>query len=138
VTDPREALAEPTESFDPAGAELDPFPRFLRWWALAREASPYADAMTLADAEREGPAVGARMLSPAEALADLPAVQVTALGLKRASHGNTVGPEHLQSPWIPPSGLARRVRILEPGGALVAVAESRGGALHPVVVLGYN
>jgi len=97
-----------------------------------------ADAMTLADAEREGPAVGARMLSPAEALADLPAVQVTALGLKRASHGNTVGPEHLQSPWIPPSGLARRVRILEPGGALVAVAESRGGALHPVVVLGYN
>jgi len=54
VTDPREALAEPTESFDPAGAELDPFPRFLRWWALAREASPYADAMTLATASAAG------------------------------------------------------------------------------------
>jgi pyridoxamine 5'-phosphate oxidase len=54
VTDPRDAAADPSESFDPAGAEPDPFPRFLRWWALAREASPYADAMSLATASAAG------------------------------------------------------------------------------------
>jgi len=109
--------------------------------ALRRTASgrfTIAEAVTLADAEREGPGIAARLLSPSEALSSLPAVSVTDLGLKRASHGNSVGPEHLQGACIPVLAGGQRVRILDPGGVLLAVAESRGGALHPVVVLGYN
>jgi tRNA pseudouridine55 synthase len=97
-----------------------------------------ADAITLAEAEREGPGIAARLLSPAEALSSLPAVSVTDLGLRRAAHGNSVGPEHLRGAGMPLLAGGQRVRILEPGGALLAVAESRGGALHPIVVLGYN
>jgi tRNA pseudouridine55 synthase len=97
-----------------------------------------SESVTLAEAEREGPDVRARLLSPADALSGLPAVRVTELGLKRASHGNSVGPEHFASAWPPPSAGGARVRILGPEGALVAVAEARGGALHPLVVLGYN
>lgn len=48
------ADADPPESFDPAHAEPDPVARFARWWAQARAASPYADAMALATASRDG------------------------------------------------------------------------------------
>jgi pyridoxamine 5'-phosphate oxidase len=41
---------EPPERFDRAGAEPDPFKRFERWWAGARAASPFADAMVVASA----------------------------------------------------------------------------------------
>jgi tRNA pseudouridine55 synthase len=95
-----------------------------------------ADAISLAEAERLGAGVSARVLSPADALSDLPAAQVTDLGRKRAIHGNSLGAEHLVSAGLPPG--AGRVRILGPEGALLAVAEPRGGVLQPVVVLGYN
>jgi tRNA pseudouridine55 synthase len=97
-----------------------------------------ANAIPLAEAERLGPAVESRLLSPAEALADLPAVTVTPLGLRRAVHGNPLGPEHLAGRWIPPAGgpSARPVRILDADGRLIALAHARGGSLHPAVVLG--
>ena len=96
-----------------------------------------ADALPLADAERLGRDVAARLLSPAEALPDLPAVRLTEAGLRRALHGNPLGPEHLAGRWVPPAtSPGCRCRLLAPDGRLVALAHSRGGALHPVVVLG--
>jgi tRNA pseudouridine55 synthase len=95
-----------------------------------------ADAVPLAEAERMGREVAARVIPPAEALPHLPAVQVTALGLKRAVHGNALGPEHLEGRWVPPHGAGGPVRVLAPDGRLIALAHSRGGALHPAVVLG--
>ncbi len=94
------------------------------------------DAVPLTDAERMGPDVAGRLLAPAAALPDLPAVQVTELGYRRAAHGNSLAPEHLCGRWVPPAGGRQRVRVLGPQGELLALAESRGGALHPVVVLG--
>ena len=93
-------------------------------------------ALPLEEAERLGLDVVRHLISPADALPDLPAVELTDVGLKRAVHGNPVGPEHLAGRWIPPSTMGRRVRVLRPDGRLLALAESRGGALHPVVVLG--
>jgi tRNA pseudouridine55 synthase len=95
-----------------------------------------ADAMPLAIAERLGPGVAAHVIAPAAALPHLPSVQVTATGLKRAVHGNALGPEHLEGRWVPPHGAGGPVRVLGPDGELVALAHSRGGALHPAVVLG--
>jgi hypothetical protein len=80
--------------------------------------------------------VADRAIPPAAALPHLPSVQVTPLGLKRAVHGNALGPEHLEGRWIPPHGSGGPVRVLGPDGRLVALAHSRGGALHPAVVLG--
>ena len=97
-----------------------------------------AQALPLAEAERLGREVEAHLLTPADALADLPSVTVTEQGLKRAVHGNPLGPEHLEMRYVPSSGLtaAGRVRVLGPDGRLVALANSRGGLLHPAVVLG--
>lgn len=96
-----------------------------------------ADAVPLDEAERLGRALEARLLAPADALPDLPAVRLTEAGLKRALHGNPLGPEHLEGRWIPPAGTTPGpVRVLANDGRLVALAQSRGGALHPVVVLG--
>jgi tRNA pseudouridine55 synthase len=92
-------------------------------------------AISLESAERDGPGIGARLISPGAALPHLPSVTLTEVGLGRALHGNTVGPDHLAERWLPPPG-AGEVRLLGPDGALVALAHSRGGALHPVVVLG--
>jgi tRNA pseudouridine55 synthase len=96
-----------------------------------------ADAIGLDDAERLGRDLESRLLAPADAVPDLPAVQATEQGLKRVLHGNPVGPEHVEGHWIPPAGATRGpVRVLAADGHLVALAQSRGGALHPVVVLG--
>ncbi len=97
-----------------------------------------SDAIGLDEAERLGPDVASHLMTPAAALADLPAVELTEAGLKRAAHGNPVGPEHLAGRAVPPSGLGGPVRLLGPDGRLVALAGSRGGALHPAVVLGYD
>ena len=95
-----------------------------------------ADALPLADAERLGPAVEGRLVAPAAALGDLPAVEPNEVGLKRVGHGNWLGPEHLAR-WVAgPAVGGQRVRVLDAAGRLLALAEGRGGALHPVVVLG--
>ena len=90
----------------------------------------------MAQAERLGRDVASHVISPAAALPHLPAVQVTPMGLKRAVHGNALGPEHLEGRYVPPHGAGGPVRVLDSDGRLVALAHSRGGALHPAVVLG--
>jgi tRNA pseudouridine55 synthase len=94
------------------------------------------EALPLETAERLGPAIEARLIAPAAALPDLAAVSVTPAGLVRCTHGNPIGPEHLQGQWVPPATGDRPVKVLDAAGGLVALAHSRGGALHPVVVLG--
>ncbi|MFI5178447.1 MAG: tRNA pseudouridine(55) synthase TruB [Vicinamibacterales bacterium] len=94
-------------------------------------------ALPLEDAERLGRGIAARVLPPADALPELAAVRTTEAGLRRALHGNPLGPEHLESRWLPPATSPLPVKILaSDDGRLVALARSRGGALHPVVVLG--
>jgi tRNA pseudouridine55 synthase len=93
-------------------------------------------ALPLDVAERDGQAVAAQLLTPAEALADLPAVRLTPAGLKRAAHGNSLSPQHLAGQSVPSPTGGAPVRCLAEDGRLVALAHSRGGALHPVMVLG--
>jgi tRNA pseudouridine55 synthase len=93
-------------------------------------------AVAFDEAERLGRDVASRALSPRDALPDLLEVSLTDPGLKRALHGNPLGPEHLEARWLPPPTGAGPVKLLAGDGRLVALAHSRGGALHPVVVLG--
>ena len=94
------------------------------------------DAWRLDEAEAAGPATTAeRLISPADALPDLAAAEVTQAGLARVLHGNSLDQDHLVG--IPPVQDASPlpVRLLS-DGRLVALARWRAGALHPVVVLG--
>jgi tRNA pseudouridine55 synthase len=94
-----------------------------------------AAAMPMETAERLGTALEAHVMPPAEALGEMPAVELNAAGLKRAVHGNWLGPEHLVRPPDAAAGPSK-VRLMAAEGHLVAIAETRRGALHPVVVLG--
>jgi tRNA pseudouridine55 synthase len=95
-----------------------------------------ASAIPLDEAERLGREVESRLIPAAEALPHLPSVKMTASGLTRAMHGNPLGPTDLEGRWVPPAGVSGPVRLLAGDGRLVALAHSRGGALHPVTVLG--
>ena len=95
-----------------------------------------AEAIPLEEAERLGPGVSGRLIPAAEALPALVAVRLTEAGVRRARHGNSVGPEHVEGHWLPPPSTAGPVKVMAPDGELLALAHSRGGALHPVVVLG--
>ena len=73
-------------------------------------------------------------------LSDLPAVTLTAEGLRRAANGNSLSPGHLETAGYPPqapsTGPGPFVRVLDGAGAVLAVAERRpDGLLHPLVVL---
>ena len=94
-----------------------------------------SQAVPLEEVERLGRDLSGVLIAPADALPHLPTVQLTEAGLKRAAHGNPVGPEHLTNHWIP-AGSADPVKVLAPDGHLLALAHARGGALHPAVVLG--
>ena len=62
-----------------------------------------------------------------------PEVQLTEEGLRRAGHGNSLGPQHLAGRLPERPG---RVRVLDGAGELLAVAEGRpDGLLHPLLVL---
>jgi hypothetical protein len=65
-------------------------------------------------------------------LPDLPLATVTPDGLGRLKHGRELAPAHLAGP-VPAT--TRHCRLVDPAGTLMAVGESRGGFLHPVVVL---
>jgi tRNA pseudouridine55 synthase len=109
--------------------------------ALRRVASgsfSIEQAMPLEEAERLGADLAGRLLSPADALPHLAAVRLTEDGLRRARHGNPVSPGDLEGRHLPlpGPGPVLAVRLLGPDGQLVALAHARGGALHPVVVLG--
>lgn len=94
-----------------------------------------AQALSLDDAERQGPDIASRLITPAAALPDLAAVSLNEAGLRRAAHGNPLGPEHVRGA-IPPPTSSEPVRLMDAEGRLVALARSRGGALHPIIVLG--
>lgn len=94
-----------------------------------------SQAVTLEEAERLGPALDKYLINPADALAHFPSVTVNDLGLKRVTHGNPLSPGHLVGHFVPTSSTGEKVRILDESGALIALADSRGGALHPSVVI---
>jgi tRNA pseudouridine55 synthase len=95
-----------------------------------------SQAIPLEEAEALGPGLAGRLLSPADALPHLPAVRITELGLVRIRHGNAIGPDQLEGHALPPASTPGPIRLLAGDGQLVALGHSRGGALHPVVVLG--
>jgi hypothetical protein len=80
------------------------------------------------------------MVAPEDALPHLPGVTLTEAGLKRAIHGNWLGPEHVQDAPPGPAGHVEAPRslwkLLAPDGRLVGLAKAKAGAWHPVVVLG--
>jgi len=94
-----------------------------------------AYAIKLEDAERLGPGVETHLISPAAALAHFPFVTANMAGFKRATHGNSLAPHHLAGQVVPTTVADQKVRILGEDGSLIALANSRGGELHPVVVL---
>jgi len=94
-----------------------------------------AQAIKFEDAERLGPGVEAHLISAADALSHFPAVTANMAGFKRATHGNSLAPHHLAGQFVPVSIAGQKVRILAEDGSLIALADSRGGELHPTVVL---
>jgi tRNA pseudouridine55 synthase len=94
-----------------------------------------ADALTLEAMERVGGAIHTRLVTPSALLAGMAAVTPTEEGRRRVGHGNALAPAHFEGAFPGPSGDAR-VRVLDPSGELLAVAERRAdGLLHPLVVL---
>jgi tRNA pseudouridine55 synthase len=93
------------------------------------------NALPLAEAERLGAGVEEHMIPMATALADLPSVQLSEGGLIRVRHGNPIGPQLVEGAWVPASDQVQRIRLLGPDGALIALADLRGGLLHPSTVL---
>jgi tRNA pseudouridine55 synthase len=92
------------------------------------------DAATLDVLEEAGQGAVERLISLNALLADLPAVTLTAEGLRRAGNGNALAPEHLASPA--PLGATDRIRVLDAAGEVLSVAERRrDGLLHPLLVL---
>jgi tRNA pseudouridine55 synthase len=90
------------------------------------------DACTLEALESAG--AGVPCVIPMNALlADMPAVRLTDEGMRRAGHGNSLAAHHV-SGRLPETDV--RVRVLDAGGEVLAIAEARGdGLLHPLVVL---
>ena len=94
-----------------------------------------SQAIPFEEAERLGPGIERHLVNPADALSHFPAITVNDLGLKRVMHGNPLSPGHLKGHFVPTTGTGEKVRILDESGALIALADSRGGALHPSVVI---
>lgn len=92
-------------------------------------------ATSLDEADRLGPLLEPRLISPADALPELPAVTLSEGGMARVRHGNPVGQQLVTGQWVPTGAGAAKVRLLDEVGALVALADYRGGLLHPSVVL---
>ena len=57
-------------------------------------------ALSLDQAEGLGPDVAEHLIAPADAVGHLPAVRATPSGVRRVTHGNPVGPEHLETVWV--------------------------------------
>jgi tRNA pseudouridine55 synthase len=108
--------------------------------ALRRTASgdlTIRDAVPLADIEE--PASGrtralAGIVPLSGMLTALPGANLTPDGVRRAAHGRELGPDAF-SPAVMTAGAL--VRLLDPGGNLVGLAEpaATAGLLHPAVVL---
>ena len=104
-------------------------------------------AIALDTAERDQQAAIAALVPMAEVLPGLPSVVLTPEGANRVSHGQDVRPgdqevsslnSQLSALFLQPSALSPQpfVRLLDPRGELVAIAErTPAGLLHPSVVL---
>ncbi len=88
------------------------------------------------DRVESDPASGAARLVPMEdLLPGFPAAVLNEAGVRRVSHGNTVAAGHLARN-LTNAGIPSKVRLFDPTGTLVALADLQpGGVLHPVVVL---
>ena len=107
------------------------------------------DAVPLSTLERAGTDALRYLLPMNRLLEEYPAVVVNPRGLKRATHGNALGPEDLTGPPPfdllgtaisgvegPPAPSVPKTRVVDEDGSLLAIAEPvSGGLLHPVVVL---
>jgi tRNA pseudouridine55 synthase len=108
------------------------------------------DAMPMDAAERDPDAAAARLIPLAQMLRRFPVAALTADGVRRARNGQDIGPglgigdsgfgsknAECESLVPNPKSLSF-VRLLDPGGDLVGIAEPTGvaGLLHPFVVLG--
>jgi tRNA pseudouridine55 synthase len=94
-----------------------------------------AHAIPLEVIESEGTAGLERLIPMNRLLPGLPAVVLTDEGVRRASHGGTLGERDYVAPAeiVTDSG---RVRLVDETGALVGIAEARdAGLLHPFIVL---
>ena len=92
------------------------------------------EAVPLGTIEQAGPEALRHLLPMNRLLVEYPTVVVNPRGLKRATHGNALGPEDLAGP--PPAASAPKARVVDSDGSLLAIAEPvSGGLLHPVVVL---
>jgi tRNA pseudouridine55 synthase len=108
--------------------------------ALRRiESAGFGEADAVAFASLSGPAadVAARMVPLDRLLPEMPGVRLALTSLLKVAQGRDIGaadlvdgawPEALSAPWV---------RLLDPEGHLVALAEPRGvpAVLHPSVVL---
>jgi len=93
------------------------------------------DRAVLLNAVEQDPAVAGDRLVPMSGLLNsLPGVTLTTEGARRAACGNLIGQADLVGPAGPRAG---RVRMLDPQGQLIAIAEpvDDPGVLHPVVVV---
>lgn len=107
-------------------------------------------AVPLDALERTPEAAVTRLIPLSELLPGLPAVQLTARGAERASHGNSVSIQDFSAmgtgPNLAPGGVTMgtgpiwapgaRVQLFDPGGTLMAIAEAGAdGLLRPSIVL---
>jgi tRNA pseudouridine55 synthase len=91
-------------------------------------------AVPLASVAADPGAASAAVVPVEELFPDLPVAVLTEEGARRASHGNDVGPAECR---VFPAAAGGTVRLLEPGGRLLALAGPGRvpGTLHPAVVL---
>src|SRR5262249_22227401 len=89
------------------------------------------DAIPLDAAERDPAAASARVIPLSGMLLRLPAIALSAGEVERVRHGRDLRAE-------PAAPGAAYVRLVDPAGELIGIAEPAGppGLLHPSVVLG--
>ncbi len=110
--------------------------------ALRREESGgygLQDATALDVLEREGLDGTSRIVSIDRLLTSLPGLVLSMRGSGRAAHGNALSPDDLETPAGAlgfGASASGPVRLLDPGGGLVGLAEvDAAGTLHPRIVL---
>jgi tRNA pseudouridine55 synthase len=100
-----------------------------------------ADATPLDVLIGEGRAAIERLIPVDRLLPELPAITLSEQGVKRASHGNSLGAQDLldarkATEWLADGRSGGRLRLVDAAGALLGIAEPlEGGLLHPVIVL---
>jgi tRNA pseudouridine55 synthase len=125
------SLAHDLGSAAGCGAYLEGLRR-IRAGAFALE-----DAVPLGAVVEGGPDAASGVVPMERLLPDLPAATLTDSGLRRASHGNTLGSsDYRLSAAVAAVGAGSPLRLLDGAGRLIGIGEGlAGGLLHPRVVL---